>query len=135
MRVLIADNQPSVRFALRVTCERLPGSKMVSEAADAADLICQVGDLHPDMVLLDWELEGMAAAETLCNLRKLDPHLFIIVLCGKEETRRTALESGVDAFVSKADPPDQLLAAIEQYWNQQHEEPVRHAESPEEGMI
>ncbi len=122
MRIVIADDQCEVRFALRVTLEREPGFNTVTEALDAADLIGQVEDLHPDLVLLDWELEGMAGEETLRTLRKLCPHLFIIALSGKEETRRTALESGVDAFVSKAESPDGLLAAIERYWNQTPEQ-------------
>ncbi len=122
MRIVIADDQREVRFALRVTLEREPGFNTVTEALDAADLIGQVEDLHPDLVLLDWELEGMAGEETLRTLRKLCPHLFIIALSGKEETRHTALESGVDAFVSKAESPDGLLAAIERYWNQQPEQ-------------
>ncbi len=133
MHIVIADDHCEVRFALRVTLEREPGFKTVTEALDAADLICQVQDLHPDMVLLDWELEGMAGAETFCGLRKLCPHLFIIALSGKEEARQAALQAGANEFVSKADPPDQLLAAIERYWNQPHADPVKHSESSQRG--
>ncbi len=115
MRVLIAENQSKVRFALRVTLERQPGFKTVSEAVDAQDLLCQAQALHPDLLLLDWELMDMAAAETLHNLHALCPHLFIIVLSGKQEAREAALEAGANAFVSKADSPDQLLAAINEF--------------------
>jgi CheY-like chemotaxis protein len=45
-------------------------------------------------------------------LRELCPGLPVIVLSGQPEVRRTALAAGADAFVSKADPPEQLLAAL-----------------------
>ncbi len=112
MRILIADDQSKVRFALRVTLERQPGFKTVSEAVDAADLYSQVLVMPPDLVLLDWELPGMAAEELLSSLRKVCPHLFVIALSGKEEAREAALKAGVNAFVSKTDAPDRLLSAI-----------------------
>ncbi len=116
MRILIADDQPKVRFALRVTLERQPGFKTVSEAVDAADLIAQAQAVPPDLVLLDWELPGMAVEEMLCSLRQVCPHLFVIALSGKDEAREAARQVGVNAFVSKTDSPDQLLSTIGEYW-------------------
>jgi CheY-like chemotaxis protein len=37
----------------------------------------------------------------------------VIALSGRPEARQAALEAGVDDFVSKVDPPNRLLAAIE----------------------
>jgi DNA-binding NarL/FixJ family response regulator len=36
-------------------------------------------------------------------------------MCGQPEVRRAALAAGADAFISKTDPPDQLLAALEEF--------------------
>jgi CheY-like chemotaxis protein len=38
--------------------------------------------------------------------------LAVIVLSGQPEAEQDALDAGADAFVSKADPPEQLLAAM-----------------------
>ncbi len=103
MRVLIAEDQPKVRFALRVTLERQPGFKSVSEVVDAIDLISQAEVMHPDLVLLDWELVGMAAEEMLNKLRTACSQLSVIALSGREESREAALKAGADAFVSKGD--------------------------------
>lgn len=129
MRILIADNQPRVRFALRVTLERLPGCKTISEVVDATDLFSQALITPPHLLLLDWELEGMAGEETLRTLRKNCPRIFIIALSGKEESRQAALQAGADAFVAKADPPDELLAAIGRYWHQAQGNSVNNSES------
>jgi DNA-binding NarL/FixJ family response regulator len=113
MRILIADDQPRVRFALRVLLERQPGFEVVGEAVDAEDLLAQVRAACPDLVLLGWELPGLAGVNSLAALRKLCPDLPVVALSGRLEARRTALAAGADTFASKADPPERLLTAID----------------------
>ena len=115
MRILLADDQPRVRFALRVLLEQQPGFEVVGKAADAQDLLVQVQATYPDLVLLGWELPGLAATDSLSALRGICPHLVVIALSGRPEARRAAMAAGADAFVSKADPPERLLAAIDDY--------------------
>jgi DNA-binding NarL/FixJ family response regulator len=112
MRILVADDQPKVRFALRVLLERQPGLEVISEAADAVDLLVHTMNSCPDLVLLAWDLPGLAELDLVPALRRVCPSVVIIALSGRSEARRAALEGGVDAFVSKGDPPDGLLAAI-----------------------
>jgi DNA-binding NarL/FixJ family response regulator len=61
---------------------------------------------------LDWWLEGLETADLIGALRWHCPGLYVIVLSGRPEARRVALDAGADAFVSKIDPPDRLLSAI-----------------------
>jgi len=112
MRILLADDQPSVRFALRVLLERQAGEEVVGEAADTEQLVTLAEATRPDLLLLDWELPGPAAIDLLAVLRGISPNLIVIALSGQPDARRAALLAGVDAFVSKGDPPEQLLAAI-----------------------
>ena len=51
-------------------------------------------------------LHYMAEIHQVCG------DLAIIALSGRLEARQAALDAGVDAFVSKGDPPERLLAAI-----------------------
>jgi DNA-binding NarL/FixJ family response regulator len=118
MRVLIAESQSRVRFALRVTVERHEGLSEVSEVSDARELLSQTETMHPDLLLLDWELTG-AAPDTVGRLRELCPRVYIIALSEKDQAREAALEAGVDVFVSEAEPPERLLAALREYWNRQ----------------
>jgi DNA-binding NarL/FixJ family response regulator len=112
MRILLADGQPRVRFALRVLLERQPGWQVMGEAADVRSLLAQMDTACPDLVLLDWGLPGRAVADLLPALRRACPDLAVIALSGRPEVRRAALAAGADVFVSKADPPERLLAAI-----------------------
>ena len=113
MRILIADDQAKVRFALRVLLERQPGLQVVGEAADIGDLLIQLSITCPDLLLLAWELPGTNEIDLLPGIRRLCPKLPVIALSGRLEARQLALAAGVDAFVSKSDPPERLLAAIE----------------------
>jgi DNA-binding NarL/FixJ family response regulator len=115
MRVLLVDSQPRVRFALRVLLERQPGLEVGGEASDADGLLTEASKVQPDLVLLGWELPGLAAGSSLLSLRQICPDAFVIALSGRPEAREVALSAGVDSFVSKADPPELLLAAIDRY--------------------
>jgi DNA-binding NarL/FixJ family response regulator len=112
MRVLLAEDQPRVRFALRVLLEQQPGVEIVGEATSAQSLLTQIETAHPNLVLLGWELPGLAEIGSLVSLRQIYPGIYIIALSGRPEARRAALTAGADAFVSKTYPPEQLLAAI-----------------------
>ena len=112
MRILLADDQSNVRFALRALLERQSGVQVVGEAVNSETLLGQVKAACPDLVLLDWGLPGIAADELLPTLRDACPDLSVIVLSGQPEARRAALAAGADAFVGKTDPPEQLLATI-----------------------
>jgi DNA-binding NarL/FixJ family response regulator len=112
MRILLADNQPKVRFGLRVLLERQPGLKVAGEATSAEELLAQTETTCPDLLLLDWELPGLAGGDLLSALRAVCPDLFVIVLSGRTEVRRAVLDAGADAFVFKCDPPERLLAAV-----------------------
>ncbi len=111
MRILLADDQPAVCSALELLLrQEWPGST-VSEAKDAAALLAAVQRANPDLVLLDWELPGLAAP-MLPALRRARPGLLVLALSGRPEARAAALAAGADAFVSKGDPPECLLDAL-----------------------
>jgi DNA-binding NarL/FixJ family response regulator len=112
MRILLADSQAKVRFALRVLLERQPGLEVVGEVASAEELLARAAVSGPDLVLLDWGVAGAFAAGLLQALRSDCPGLEVIVLSGRPEARGAALAAGADAFVSKGNPPEHLLAAI-----------------------
>ena len=120
MRVLLADDQMKVRSALRLLLEQEPGLSVVGEAAEAEDLLAQVRTECPDLVLLDWELPDQGGAATLAGLRAARPGPVVIALSGRPEARRAALAAGADAFVSKGDPPERLLAAVDDCWHRRH---------------
>lgn len=120
MRVLLADDQPNVRSALRLLLEQEAGLSAINEARNSDEVLTRLKKGCPDLVLLDWELPGSKNIELLPSLRIKCPQLFVIVLSGHLEARQAALSAGADAFVSKADTPKRLLAAITECWHRRH---------------
>jgi DNA-binding NarL/FixJ family response regulator len=112
MRILLADDEFNVRLALQALLERQPGLEIVGGVGNARELLIQVKTTCPDLVLLDWELPDSTAVALLSELDGACPDLAVIALSGRPETRRAALDAGVDAFVSKIDSPEYLLTAL-----------------------
>lgn len=115
MRILIADDRSQVRSALRLLLREESGAIVVGEASDLEQTLELVSTERPDLVLLDWELPTRDGVTPLKKLRTAHPGLVVIALSGRPEARQAALTAGVDAFVSKGDPPEQLLACVESY--------------------
>ena len=112
MRILLADHESNVRYGLRVLLEERPELEVVGEAADAEDLLAQIEASCPDLVLLSWGLPGLVGADLLPALRSVCDDLYVIVLSGRPEARQAILDAGANAFISKIESPEQLLAAI-----------------------
>jgi DNA-binding NarL/FixJ family response regulator len=120
IEILLADDQPQVRSALRLLLEQQPDIHVLGEAVDAQDVLDWPSATCPDAVLLDWELPGLQGGNALATLRARRPQLKVIALSGRPEARDAALAAGMDAFVSKGDPPEQLLAAVRSCGFQPH---------------
>lgn len=112
MYILLADDEVRVRSALQMLLKEEPGMKVVAEVAEAEALLTQIRATRPDLVLLDWGLPGLGAVGSLPVLRLICPNLTVIVISGRPEAGREALAAGADAFVSKVDPPEYLLAVL-----------------------
>jgi DNA-binding NarL/FixJ family response regulator len=116
MRVFLADDQAGLHSALRLLLEQEPGMELVGEATNADGLLSSVLATRPDLLLLDWELPELRATDggrrLLAALHARLPALHVVVLSGRPESNRSALAAGADSFVSKADPPENLLSTL-----------------------
>jgi CheY-like chemotaxis protein len=96
----------------RVLAEEPPASERA--------LVLSHNDVHPSnlvhdgehLLLLDWELPGMAAGELIGKVRGLSPDCVVIAMSGRPEAARDAAGRGVDAFISKNEPPDKLVSTV-----------------------
>ena len=117
MRVLLADGHPWLCSALQLFfLEYEPLLEIVGAVNEAGRLLTIMPQVDPDLLLLDWELPGLAkcgAHQSLLTwLYHHHPQLYLIALSVKLEHQRVALAAGAHAFVCKADPPDHLLTAV-----------------------
>jgi DNA-binding NarL/FixJ family response regulator len=127
MRILVADNQPKVRFALRLLLDRQLDPSQVCEASDAVEALTEAMNTCPDVILLAWDLPGRRDLKLISALQRVCPGVEIIALSGRAESRQAALEAGADAFVCKCDPPEQLLMAIARHVSQTDQPVLQNA--------
>ena len=79
MRVLIVDDEPLARQRLRHLLAEIPGTEVVGECGDGTDAARAIGDLAPDVVLLDVqmrEMGGFALVETI-GAGRMPPVVFV----------------------------------------------------------
>lgn len=122
MKILLADDNPEVRSALRLLLEQEPILAMVMEVADTQGLLAHLSENCPMIVLLDWELPGLHNSDFLKRVRSRCPGIIVIALSSKFEARQEALAARVDAFISKAEPPEQILSTLRSFIPQQENE-------------
>ena len=101
--VLIVDDYPAVRSAIRAGLERYSGFFVCGEAADGADAIEKATKLKPDFILLDLSMPRMSGIEAASILKRLMPHVLIVAFSMYAELLGRSLPStvGIDAVIDK----------------------------------
>ena len=111
-RFLLADDNPDLRSALRLMLETRLNAPLVFEADDHTCMMDQSMAYHPECMILDWELPGLDDGNGLRAVRELLPDVKIIVISAWPEAAEAAAAAHADAFISKTDPPSEILNAI-----------------------
>ena len=118
-RILIVDDAPAVREALRWALEDAPDFQVIGEAANGAEATGRAVELQPDVVLLDIEMPGNDGYAVTRILKALpDPPLVVFLSVHSDAvSRRRGLEAGGDGFIEKGIGWPALLAQIRQAIN------------------
>jgi len=111
MRILVADDDPQLVRALRITLSA-HGYDVVT-AADGASAVTTAAQTHPDLVMLDLgmpHLDGVQVIEALRGWTSAP----IIVVSGRTGSadKVDALDAGADDYVTKPFQIDELLARL-----------------------
>ena len=88
----------------------------VVRTADGDEALVLAEERTPDLVILDWMIEGVSGIEVCRRLRRRSStaHVPIIMLTarGEESDRIRGLETGADDYVTKPFSPRELLARV-----------------------
>ncbi len=110
-RVLVVDDEYGPRESIAYT---LATAFSVETAERAAEALKKIRDQHYHVVVLDIRMPEMDGIKALEELRKIDPHVSVIILTGYGmlSTAQQAIVGGANQYMSK--PPDvaELLDAV-----------------------
>jgi two-component system, NarL family, response regulator LiaR len=114
IRVLIADDHRLFAEALEVILAGDPRLNVVGHAADGEEAVRLVGELHPDVVLMDISMpvmDGIAAARAI---REQDGDACILMLTGSNSRADVdgARRAGAAGYVTKDRIASELIDAI-----------------------
>ena len=112
MLIFLAESDQNLRVGLQLLLLHEPGLHVVGMAVQADGLLSQVKATQPEVLLLDWRLPGASIQDLLADIQGLASPPKIVVLSVNPEDKTAAFASGADGFVSKSEPPDELLEEV-----------------------
>ncbi|WP_441248504.1 response regulator [Kitasatospora sp. McL0602] len=114
VRVVLVDDQPLVRSGLRVIIADQPDLEVVGEAANGTEAVQLVGELSPDVVLMDIRMPGMDGIEAtrLITAGPSPARVLMLTTFDEDDHVYGALRAGASGFVVKDMAVDDILAAI-----------------------
>lgn len=116
MRVLIVDDSPVVRSALKKALSEDPLIEVVGEATDPMDATSRIPALRPDVLTLDVEMPGMDGLTFLSRLMQSSPMPVVMVSSKARRSSKLvleALQAGAVAVVPKPHAAYPLANMIE----------------------
>ncbi|MFD3525230.1 response regulator [Streptomyces sp. NPDC058653] len=114
MRVLLVDDQPLVRAALRMVITDAPDLDVVGEAGTGAEAVRLTAELAPDVVVMDIRMpgtDGIRATEQI-TAGPGSTHVIVLTTFDEDEYVYGALRAGAAGFLVKDMALDDILAAI-----------------------
>lgn len=114
IRLVIADDQALVRGALGALLDLEPDLEVVGLASDGAEALRMVGELAPDVCLMDIQMPDVDGIEATRTLRESRPgtRVLIVTTFARPGYLRSALDAGASGFVVKDSPAEKLADAV-----------------------
>jgi len=116
IRVLIADDQALVRAGFHVLLDAQTDIEVVGEAENGLEAIRLVGELRPDVILMDIrmpEMDGLEATRIILGgAAEKAPRVLVLTTFDADEYVYEALRAGASGFLLKDTDPAQLAEAV-----------------------
>jgi DNA-binding NarL/FixJ family response regulator len=115
IRVIVADDHPTFRRGLGALFDSVDEVELVGEAADGEIAVRMVGDLLPDVVVMDLNMPGLSGVEATRRISTAYPSVAVLVLTmlDEDESVFAAMRAGARGYVVKGADTNDVLRALE----------------------
>lgn len=110
-RVLIADDHPMARMAIRSLLEADPSFEVIGEAENGEQAFQLCGDMQPDLVLMDINMPKWNGLEATREVKKAYPQIKVVILSVSDDVGdlMTAIQFGAQGYLLKNLEPDDWI--------------------------
>jgi len=114
IKVLIVDDHEIFREGIKKVLGNSNGITISGESADGRDACKKVAAGSYDVVLLDLNLPGMDGLDVLKEIRRMKPHLPVLILSMYPEDKYAVriLKAGAFGYLSKSSISNELITAV-----------------------
>jgi len=112
--IMLADDHPLVRKALRDVLEKQAGFEIVAEAGDGEEAIKIATELVPDVVLMDITMPELNGIEATRQIKAKCPNIAVLVLTVHDDSEHILgiLEAGAAGYLTKRVFGEEVIHAI-----------------------
>lgn len=114
LRVMLVDDHPLWRHAVRAILEREGDAVVVAEVDDGEAALAAVADARPELVLMDLHLPGMGGVEATRRIVELAPDTRVLMLSASQDQSDVveALRAGAYGYVLKTGDGQAVVDAV-----------------------
>lgn len=114
INILIADDHPMMREALRTALEEESDLVVKWEASNGVEAVALAEEFRPDVILMDLLMPGLDGLEAVRQIMEKNPQARIMVVTSLEDEEKivTAIQAGALGYFPKTAPRSFLLEAI-----------------------
>jgi DNA-binding NarL/FixJ family response regulator len=115
IRILIADDHPTIRQMVKHILTAQPGFEVVGEARDGQHAVTLAESLKPDVIVINVTMPKMSGFEAARRIRNRLPDCSIVILSSHKDQQfiMEARKAGAAGYVEKSHADEQLIHAIE----------------------
>jgi two-component system response regulator NreC len=115
VRIYIADDQRLVREGFAALLHRREDFQVVGEACNGREMLKEIRDAKPDVILLDISMPELNGIDAICQVKRIRPTAAIVMLSvhDRETYVIDSLTRGAQGYLLKDIGADELFKAID----------------------
>jgi NarL family two-component system response regulator LiaR len=113
-RIMLADDHPLLRQALRIVLERQHDFEVIAEASDGEEAVKLATDIVPDVVIMDLSMPKLNGLEATRQIKANCPAIAVLVLTVHDDNEHilSLLQAGAGGYLTKGVYGDEVIHTV-----------------------